>query len=398
MKPATAFRLQRLSALSLLLTLALGACGGGSEGGAAVPAPAPPTAPSPVPSPAPAPVPAPAPLPSPSPAPVPAPAPTGNWTHATSNLAGTPSACGTIPYVTTKPGENLLIVGVVTQGVFASSNGGTSWSKLGLGAGSAVFSSGLSEVVFDPADGRNWWMSGVRIGTPFKTTDNGSTFEKLADFWQNDSIAVDFSDPARKTVLVGGHEQVQEVQYSADGGRTWTNIGANLPANSGHSSFPYVVDASTFLVGTANNQIYRSTDKGRSWTKVADGGGGAQPLKHSDGSLYWASRDAGGLLRSTDNGASWRNVTAAGVVYGMKPIELPDGRIAMRGPKGMVVSADQGANWRAVSPPVPNDYWWYVSTYNPHEKAFYTTRFACDNTQAVNADALMRFAWDYTRN
>lgn len=325
--------------------------------------------------------------------------PDGSWANATGNLAGTPSACGTIPYVTVKPGENLLIVGVVKQGVFSSTDSGKTWSQLGTGAGSATFGAGLSEVLFDPTDDATWWLSGVRYGSPFRTDDNGKTFEKLGDFPQNDGMAVDFSDPDRKTLLVGGHEQAQEVEYSADGGATWKNIGVNLPADSGFSSYPYIVDDKTFMVGTSNNLTFRTTDKGAHWTKVVDGGGGGKPLKHSDGSLYWAATQSGGLVRSTDDGATWKVVTPANVVFGMTPIELPDGRIAMRSAKGMLVTDDKGVNWRQISPPIPNDYWWFVTTYNVEDKAFYTTRFACDANQAtVNADALMRFSWDYTKD
>jgi len=314
----------------------------------------------------------------------------------TSNLAGTPSDCGTVPYVTTKPDENLLIIGVVTQGVFASNNGGNSWFKLGQGSGSDAFTAGLSLVQFDPLDTNRWWLSGVRFGTPYKTLDKGNTFKKLADFPLNDGIAVDFSDPDRKTLVLGGHEQVQEVQYSADGGLTWTNIGATLPTNSGHSSYPVVINENTFLIGTSNNEIYRTTDKGAHWTKVASGGGGAMPLKHSDGSFYWASRDTSGLWRSTNNGETWTQVTANGIVFGMTPIELPDHRIVMRSPMGMLVSSDHGINWRQITPPIPNDYFWYVSTYSTYEKAFFTTRFGCDGSKVVNADAVMRYSWDYT--
>jgi photosystem II stability/assembly factor-like uncharacterized protein len=324
--------------------------------------------------------------------------PEGEWTNAIGDLAGTPSNCGTLGYVTTKPGENRLIVGIVRQGVFSSTDRGETWSPLGSGAGSDVFGAGLSQIQFDPDDGNVWWLSGTRFGSPFRTDDDGTTLKKLADFLQNDSISVDFSDPDRKTILVGGHEQVQEVEYSADGGTTWKNIGLNLPADSGHSSFPYVVDDSTFLVGTANNQVYRTTDKGASWTKVVDGGGGAQPLKHSNGSLFWAGRDTRGLVRSTDNGASWEVVTGGGVVFGMQPIELPDGRIAMRGPMGMLVTDDEGANWRQVTPPIPDDYFWYTTSYNVEDRAFYTSRFVCGDDVPVNDDALRRFPWDYSKD
>jgi len=322
--------------------------------------------------------------------------PDGEWTIATGDLAGTKSGCGTISYVVAMPGEDLLLAGVVARGVFSSTDHGKSWSQLGQGAGSAPFTPGLTQILFDPEDSKVWWLSGLRYGSPYRSDDNGDTFVALANFPQNDGIAVDFSDPERKTILVGGHEQVQEVEYSADGGKTWKNIGAALPADSGFSSYPYVVDASTFLVGTGGSQVYRTTDKGAHWAKVVDGGGGAQVLHHSDGSLYWAARDADGLVRSVDDGETWDVVTGPGIVYGMKPIELPDSRIAMRGPMGMLVTDDQGAHWQQVTPPVPNDYSWYITTYNEVEKAFYSTHFACDTTM-VNEDALRRFAWDYTK-
>jgi hypothetical protein len=70
----------------------------------------------------------------------------------------------------------------------------------------------------------------------------------------------------------------------------------------------------------------------------------------------------------------------------------------MRGPAGMLVSNNQGASWRPVTPPVPNDFWWYTTTYNVQDKAFYTTRMACDGSTVVNADALKRYAWDYTKD
>lgn len=74
MRPAP--RPKTLAPLSLLLTTALVACGGGSDDPVAPPAPAPAPAPTPAPTPAPAPAPAPTPAPAPAPTPAPAPAPT----------------------------------------------------------------------------------------------------------------------------------------------------------------------------------------------------------------------------------------------------------------------------------------------------------------------------------
>jgi hypothetical protein len=48
--------------------------------------------------------------------------------------------------------------------------------------------------------------------------------------WGADGVAVDFSDPQRKTLLLGLHEQSQSLQMSSDGGTTWQRIGDRLPA------------------------------------------------------------------------------------------------------------------------------------------------------------------------
>ena len=74
MRPAP--RPKTLAPLSLLLTTALVACGGGSDDPVAPPAPTPAPAPAPAPAPTPAPAPAPTPAPAPAPTPAPAPAPT----------------------------------------------------------------------------------------------------------------------------------------------------------------------------------------------------------------------------------------------------------------------------------------------------------------------------------
>jgi len=47
---------------------------------------------------------------------------------------------------------------------------------------------------------------------------------------------VDFSDPERRNVIAGGHEQSRMVWKSTDGGQTWTNVGLNLPEGTKFSS------------------------------------------------------------------------------------------------------------------------------------------------------------------
>jgi photosystem II stability/assembly factor-like uncharacterized protein len=159
----------------------------------------------------------------------------------------------------------------------------------------------------------------------------------------DDTISIDFTDPNRQTMLVGGHEQAQAVWKSTDGGQTWTNIGLNLPSGTGFSTAPLIINAQTYLVNTNTSWgggtpgIYRTTNGGTSWTKVSSKDPWEQPLVTANGTIYWAITD-GTLAKSTDNGQTWTSV-ASGLQNGnpVRPIELPDGRIVAVGNPKLVL-------------------------------------------------------------
>jgi hypothetical protein len=328
---------------------------------------------------------------------------TGKWVSVTGTLAGLPSRCGNVSYVSVKPDEDRLLVTIADQGIFSSLDGAQTWTKLGSGAGSAMIKTVPSFITYDPVDTNTYYLSGI-YGYPGvnKTTDNGTTFSGLGTIGHNDGMSVDYTDPERKVILAGGHEQTRTVYRTADGGMNWTNVGANLPGDSAVSSFPYVVNAQEHLAGCSGGMglpgIYRSTDGGGTWNRVSELGGGAEPLLHSDGSLYWPSRDAAGMVRSTDNGKTWETVTGPNLVYGVHPIELPDGRIATRGPAGVIVSADHGNSWLNVAPPEPttDPFRVFALAYSKGSKAFYVVGWTCDPT-AVPANGIVKFSWDYEK-
>jgi len=325
---------------------------------------------------------------------------TGGWVNVTGTLAGLPSRCGNVSFVSVKPDEDRLLVTIGDQGIFSSLDGAATWTKLGTGAGSDKITTVPGFISYDPEDTNTYYVSGI-YGFPgiYKTTDNGSTFHGLGAIGHNDGMSVDYSDPARKVMLAGGHEQTHTVYRSEDGGMNWTNVGVNLPEDSATSSFPYVVNAQVHLVGCfgpGTPGIYRSIDSGESWARVSEIGGGHEPLRHSDGSLYWSSWDLAGMARSTNDGETWDVVTGPGIVYTVHPIELPDGRIATRGPAGILVSADHGHSWVNVAPPEPfaDPFRVFALAYSKGAKAFYVIRWTCDPT-AVPDDGVVKYEWDY---
>ena len=339
--------------------------------------------------------------------------PPSGWVNVTANLAGMPSDCGTLAYLSAKPDQDMLIACVGQQGYWASTDGAATWVQLGKGTGSATVTHKTTSIVYDPTAPNTFWESGIYGNLEsYKTNNNGQTFVALPISgvpaavqyaFHNDSISVDLTDPARKTILLGSHEAAQKVIRSTDSGLTWVNIGANVSSQLA-STMVLVLDAQTYLLGCTDTNaaaIFRTTNSGQTWAQVSSLGGIGTPLRASDGRIYWLASD--GMLRSDDQGQTWTLVTGTGVLkaqaayYGTPPIELPNGKIAALGKNSeIVVSADRGATWTAVTTALP-----YTRTlfnpklvYSSFRKAFYFSNASCDNQ--VPADAVLRYGYDAT--
>ena len=297
----------------------------------------------------------------------------GEWVNVTNNVGGEKWGAYGVTYMKAVPNSDLVIAGVSECGLWASADSGATWKKLG---GNEI-KNRPGCIVFDPKNPSTFWVSGCYGDAPFRTDDAGKTFKRLGKLGHADGLAVDFSDPQRQTLLLGLHEQSQSVQLSKDGGNTWTKIGANLPADSNHSSDPVIIDAKTFLVNTAGWKpkaslgIYRTEDAGQTWTKVSTFGPSGVPLVASDGAIYWQRIWGGGLLKSTDKGKEW---TAVSHAIKNNPIELPNKRLAGLADAQILVSSDAGANWTKVGPPIP--FKPNGITYSDKGKCFYAWRLS----------------------
>lgn len=325
-------------------------------------------------------------------------APPGEWTIATPDLSGIENSCGPLAYMSVRPDRDEVLAGIAGIGLWSSADGGASWQPLAEGKGSAQVTNQANQIVYDPADPQTFWEAGSYGPGAFQTENGGQTFRQLGDITHLDSISVDFSDPQRSTLLTSAHEQ-QLVLKSVDGGETWEETSSGIPAYSKHCRYSQIVDSSTFLLScggwfdSGRPATFRSTDAGQTWTEVYDNGGGAAPLVHSDGSIYWADEFNGGLARSTDQGATWTRVVTQ-TLMSVQPVELPDGRIASLTESEVVTSADSGVTWKKASQPLPFKPVGFV--YSSFQKAFFIFYFAChaEPTPAAG-DEIMRFDFDF---
>jgi photosystem II stability/assembly factor-like uncharacterized protein len=331
--------------------------------------------------------------------------PTGQWVNATGNLAGLGSECGNLSNLSSKPDEDMLIAGVAQQGLWASKDGGGSWTRLGASMGSTTVTNRTSEIVYDPDHPQTFWESGIyNAGGVYKTTDNGMTLLAQGSVTHNDSVSIDFTDPQRQTLLAGTHEQSGHLFRSTNGGGVWTDIGPNLPAGTGFSSQALVIDAQTHLLGTYTYSnsggglgVFRTTDGGKTWKQVFSTAVQGHPLVMSDGTIYWSLGGNGGMIKSVDKGQTWQQTVGQGVLVTGAPVELPDGRIAALGPQAVMVSSDCGTSWHEATTARPYSPTGLV--YSPYEKAFYVWHFDCTGQNnpgdPVPKDAIMRFDFDY---
>jgi hypothetical protein len=326
--------------------------------------------------------------------------PSATWTNITGTLAGLTSECGNLTMISAEPCTGRVIAGVAKQGLFATSDLGKTWTKLGQ-VGDKILHR-ATVISYDPEHPGTFYESGIygwenpwTMGV-FKTTDSGTSFKGYLDLSivqsHMDSVSVDYSDPARGVMLVGGHEQTKVLFISLDAGATFKDIGKQLPDNTGFCTNGLVLNNSTQLVGCAagfsgkSGAILRTTDCGATFKQVATKGTAGQPLWASDGTIYWPA-EGGGMQKSTDLGNTW---TSAGSAGG-RPIELPDGRILASANNQAVVTKDGGTTWTPIGVANPGRSGF---AYSASGKTLYAWHNDCNG--AVLADAVMAAGWDYT--
>jgi PKD repeat protein len=193
--------------------------------------------------------------------------------------------------------------------------------------------------------------------------------------------------PDGSIVLMGGYSFngnfKNDVWRSTDKGATWTQLTASAEwsVRAGHSSV-VMPDGSIVLMGgglengsSSRNDVWRSTDKGATWTQMTASAGWSARVMHSsvvmlDGSIVLMGGGGSGIgggwkndvWRSTDKGATWTQLTASAewsVRTGHTSVVMPDGSIVLMGGSlenslgssrnDVWRSTDNGATWTQMT-------------------------------------------------
>ncbi len=255
-------------------------------------------------------------------------------------------------------------------------------------------------------NGRNSssWGNGV-----YRSTDGGGTFEHvgLSDSHDIPALAVDPRDPDVCFVAALGHlwgpNAERGVYRTTDGGRTWQPVlridqdtgACDVVLDPGHPDTVYAAmyqrrrSPYSFRSGGPEGGIYRSLDRGETWTKL-DRGLPAQTgrigldIHHADptilvaviesdeggwvGSPFNNRQRGGGVFRSEDGAESWTRVSdfnPRSFYFSRIRIDpLDDQRVYLLG-WGLTISDDGGRTFRAVKQIPHVDY--HAMVIDPHD-------------------------------
>lgn len=277
----------------------------------------------------------------------------------------------------------------LNDGIFKSSDRGTTWtaSNDGLGDASAL------TVVLDPLTPTTLYAVAGDSGI-FKSIDSGAHWTVIYHGLGEIPILTLAIDPQTPKVLYAGTNSGGVVK-STDGGQSWTAINRGLTTGASRLVRILVIDpvTPTTLYAGTNGGVYKSTDSGTIWTAMNKGFSGIadesdvylpmvshlviDPVTHS--TLYAAANtNAGGIFKSIDGGASWTGPSRGWPEnYGVDALVIdpmsPTTLYAAIYMAGVFKSTDDGLHWTAINSGLPR-----YSESRVETTSLYVTRLAID--------------------
>jgi len=213
-----------------------------------------------------------------------------------------------------------VYLGTHAQGIYKSSDCGSTWSHVNTGVNGSQLDSGRNwSMVIDPTDSSIYTCAGYGPSGVWKSTNGGvdwtqiltSNITSVAPYhgfieW----IAMDPSDPTHLIVTFHGPCSPPApsacMAESKDSGATWNITGH--PMFRSDKDGVYILSGATWLygswIGGRHGGIWRTTDGGASWTQVSTAGASAS-FYHSPVTGHLFVGGGGGMQESADDGVTW---------------------------------------------------------------------------------------------
>jgi photosystem II stability/assembly factor-like uncharacterized protein len=300
------------------------------------------------------------------------------------------------------PGDpSTVYFATASGGLWRTTNHGVTWSSIFESGGTLS----LGAVTLAPSDvnvvylgtGENNPRNSTSIGDgAYKSTDGGDSWTHigLEDTERVARIRVHPTDPDLVYVAALGHawgpNEERGVFRSRDGGATWEKVlyvdentgAADLAIDPGNprvlyaTMYDYRRRPYNFRSGGPGSGLYKSTDAGTTWTRLNDGAPGnglptgelgriGVAVAASEPDIVYAlieSHDDGVLWRSEDGGQSW-SVVSEQRSLNSRPFYYSDLRVDPTDPNRLFAvsgalsrSEDGGRTWERIAANIHGDH------------------------------------------
>lgn len=268
--------------------------------------------------------------------------------------------------------DSTLLLGTQDQGVYISSNGGRIWAAANFGLGDLL----ILAVAFSPEFASDATAFAVAGDGVYRTSNGGRAWRAVgadrgldSDLVQAIALSPDFGRD--RTLFVGTEEA--GIFRSTDRGASWTAVREGLGDLSINAIYvpPDFARHGTVYAGTGEGLLFRSTDGGETWERLAEGlppilaitalPSGDPPRSNSQRStpVLLAGCHQAGVFRSEDGGHTWAESSTGlaarpVLTFGLSPRFPEDHRAFATGLEdGVLRSNDGGATWEVAAEGLP---------------------------------------------
>ncbi len=256
--------------------------------------------------------------------------PTSEWVE----LPG-PKRGDAICFASNPDSPDKLFLGTAGEGVFLSTDDGSSWEQINTG----LTNLDITSLAYGGQD----LFAGTLSEGVFRLINNGTKWYPMGDDSLRNTVAV-HGLAASSTYVI--QETMWGVYVSTDKGTSWHTIKHDL-LSEGHNRV-FAISGSNIFTGTSVG-VLLLTNSGASWSVENTGiiNKRVSSLATNGSSLFAAT--SGGVLLSTNSGKDWSLATHGLPDTTVTCFAFAGPNIFAGTPNGAFLSKNKGSNWIAVN-------------------------------------------------